>query len=97
MRSVDTSTENFSVALESVISSLHPRVKAYLMGDQISEAENFRPTSILEITKITTNLKQSNSVGRENISTNIKSNINILPPKQSNLITLEHWMGLRVQ
>ena len=97
MRSVDTSTENFSVSLKSAISSLHPRVKTYLMGDQISEAENFQPTSILEITKISTNLKQSNSVGRENISTNIISNINILPPKQFNVITLERWMGLRVQ
>ena len=32
-RSVDISTENFSVALESLISSLAPRVKTYMMGD----------------------------------------------------------------
>ena len=91
---VDISTENFSVVLEPVISSIDPRVKTYIMCDQISEAENFQPTSILEITKISTNLKQSNSVGRENISKNIiKSNINVLAPIQSNLIMLEHWMG----
>ena len=32
-RSVDISTENFSVALEPLISSLDPRVKIYIMGD----------------------------------------------------------------
>ena len=33
--SVDISTENFSVALEPLISSLDPRVKTYIMGDLI--------------------------------------------------------------
>ena len=32
-RSVDISTENFSVALEPLISSLDPRVKTYIIGD----------------------------------------------------------------
>ena len=32
-RSVDISTERFSVALEPFISSLNPRVKTYIMGD----------------------------------------------------------------
>ena len=32
-RSVDISIENFSVALEPLISSLDPRVKTYIMGD----------------------------------------------------------------
>ena len=55
--------------------------------DQIPEVENFQPSSIPEITKIITNLKQSNSVGLDNIPTTIlKSNINILAPILSNLI-----------
>ena len=55
--------------------------------DQISEAENFQPSSIAEITKIISNLKQSKSVGWDNIQTTIiKSNINILAPILSNLI-----------
>ena len=32
-RSVDISTEKFSVALEPLISALDPRVKTYIMGD----------------------------------------------------------------
>ena len=49
--------------------------------DQIPVAENFQPSTIPEITKIITNLKQSNSVGWNNITTTIlKSNINILAP-----------------
>ena len=31
--SVDISTDNFSVALEPLISSLDPRIKTYIMGD----------------------------------------------------------------
>ena len=55
--------------------------------DQILEAENFQPSSIPEITKIITNLKQSNSVDLDNIPTTmLKSNINILAPILSNLI-----------
>ena len=54
--------------------------KNYLV-DQIPEAENFQPSSIPKITKIITKLKQSNSVGWDNIPTTIrKSNINILAP-----------------
>ena len=60
--------------------------KNYLV-DQIPEAENFQPSSIPAITKIVSNLKQSNSVGWDNIPTTIlKSNINILVPILSNLI-----------
>ena len=48
---------------------------------QITDPENFQTSSIPEITKIITNLKQSNSVGWDNIPTTIlKSNINILAP-----------------
>ena len=32
-RSVDISTENFSIALEEIISSLDPNIKTYIMGD----------------------------------------------------------------
>ena len=32
-RSVEISTENFSVALEEIISSLDPNIKTYIMGD----------------------------------------------------------------
>ena len=32
-RGVDTSTENFSIALEEIISSLDPNIKTYIMGD----------------------------------------------------------------
>ena len=63
--------------------------------DQIPEAENFQPSSIPEITKIFTNLKQSNSVGWDNIPrTILKSNINILAPILSNLINKSLAMGL---
>ena len=66
----------------------------YLVG-QIPEAENFHPSSIPEITKIITNLKQSNSVGWDNIpATTLKSNINILAPILSNLINKSLAMGL---
>ena len=62
--------------------------------DQIIEAKNFQPSSILE-TKIITNLKQSISVGWDNIPTTIlKSNINILAPILSNLINKSFEMGL---
>ena len=63
--------------------------------DQISEAENFQPTSIPEITKIITNLKHSNSVDWDNIKTTIlKSNINILAPILSNLINMSLATGI---
>ena len=62
--------------------------------DQITEAENYQP-SIPEITKIIPNLKQSNSVGWDNIPTTIlKSNINILAPILSNLINKSLAMGI---
>ena len=32
-QSVDISTENFSVAVEEIISSLYPNIKTYIMGD----------------------------------------------------------------
>ena len=63
--------------------------------DQISETENFQPSSIPEIIKIITNLKQSNSVGWDNIPTTIlKSNINILAPILSNLINKSLATGI---
>ena len=68
--------------------------KNYLV-DQISAAENFHPSSIPEITKIITNLKQSNSVGWDNIPTTIlKSNVNILAPILSNLINKSLATGI---
>ena len=55
--------------------------------NQIPDAENFQLSSIPEISKITTNRRQSNSVGWDNIATTIlKSNINILAPILYNLI-----------
>ena len=41
------------------------------LDDQIPESDNFHQTSIHEITKIIKNLKNSNSVGLDNIPTNI--------------------------
>ena len=32
-RSVEISTENFYIALEEIISSLHPNIKTYIMGN----------------------------------------------------------------
>ena len=32
-RSLDISSENFSIALEEIISSLNPNIKTYIMGD----------------------------------------------------------------
>ena len=62
--------------------------------DQIPEVENFQQSSIPEITKIITNLKQSNSVGWDKIPTTIlKFNINILAPMLSNLINKSLAMG----
>ena len=48
--------------------------KKYLVN-QIPEAENFQSSSILEINKIITNFKPSNSVGWDNIPTTILSNL----------------------
>ena len=63
--------------------------------DQIPEAENFQPSSIPEITKIITNLKQSNSIGWDNIPTTIlNSNINMIAPILSNLINKSLAMGI---
>ena len=42
-----------------------------LPDDQIPESDNFHQTSIHEITKIIKNLKNSNSVGWDNIPTSI--------------------------
>ena len=62
---------------------------------KIPEAENFQPSSIPEITKIITNLKQSPSIGWDNIATTIvKSNINILAPILSNLINKSLATGI---
>ena len=56
--------------------------------DQILEAENFQPSLIPEITKIITNLKQSNSVGWDNNQTTIHA------PILSNLIKKSLAMGV---
>ena len=57
------------------------------LDDQITESDYFHETSILEITKISKNVKNSNSVGWNNIPTNIfKTNGMTLAPILSNLI-----------
>ena len=53
------------------------------LHDQIPESDNFHQTSIHEIKKIIKNLKNSSSVGWDNIPTNI---LKILAPIHSNLI-----------
>ena len=80
--------------MSNIINNNILTIENYLV-DQTSEAENFQPSSILEITKIITNLKQSNSVGWDNIPTTIlKPNINFLAPILSNLITKSLAMEL---
>ena len=65
------------------------------LDDQIPESDNFHQTSILEITKIIKNLKNSNCVGWFNIITNIvKTNIMTLAPILSNLINKSLAQGL---
>ena len=44
-RSVDSSTENFSIALEEIISSLDPNIKTYIMGDFNINFFDYRQTS----------------------------------------------------
>ena len=59
------------------------------LDDQISESDNFHQTYILKITKIIKILKYSNSVGWDNIPTNIlKTNVTTLAPILSNLIII---------
>ena len=53
---------SISTTLSNNINNIILTFENYLV-DQIPEAENFQPSSIPEITKIITNLKQSNSVG----------------------------------
>ena len=68
--------------------------KSYL-DDQIPESDNFHQTSIHEITKIMKNLKNRNSVGWDNILTNIlKTNVMTLAPILSNLINKFLAQGL---
>ena len=56
------------------------------------QKDNFHQTSILEIMKIIKNYKNGNSVGWDNISTNIlKTNVMALAPIPSNLIFLIRW------
>ena len=55
------------------------------LDDQIPDSDNFHQTSIHEVTKIIKNLKNSNSVGWDNIPTNIlKTNVMTLAPILSN-------------
>ena len=57
------------------------------LDDQTAESDNFLQTSIQEITKIIKKIKNSNSVGWDNIPTNIlKTNVMTLAPILSNLI-----------
>ena len=57
------------------------------LDDQIPESDNFHQTSIHEITKIIRDVKNSNSVGWDNIPTNVlKTNVMTLAPILSNLI-----------
>ena len=65
------------------------------LGDQILELDSFHQTSMHEITKIIKNLKNSNSVGWDNIPTNIlKINVTTLAPILSNLINKSLDQGL---
>ena len=65
------------------------------LEDQIPESENFHQTSIHEITKIIQNFKNSNSVGWDNIPTNIfETNVMTLAPILSNLINKSLAQGL---
>ena len=69
-------------------------VESYL-DDQIPESDNFRQTSILEITKIIKKNFKSNNVGWDNIPTNIlKTNGMTLAPILSNLINKSLPQGL---
>ena len=75
---------SFNSYFNSIPTSLSNNINKILtfenyLVDQIPEAENFQPSSIPEMTKIITNLKQSNSVGWDNIPATIfKSNIKAL-------------------
>ena len=65
------------------------------LDDQIQESDNFHQTFIHEITKIIKNLKNSNSVGWDNIHTNIlETNVMTLAPILSNLINKSLAQGL---
>ena len=69
-------------------------LESYL-DDQIPESENFHQTSIHEITKIIKHLKNSNSIGWDNIPTNkLKTNVMTLAPILSNLINKSLAQGL---
>ena len=65
------------------------------LADQIPEVDNFHQTSIHEITKIIKILKNGNSVGWDNIPTDIrKINVMTLAPILSNLINKSLAQGL---
>ena len=77
------STRTLIAFLQLLSNSINNNILTFenYLVDRIPEAENFQPSSIPEINKIITNLKQSSSVGCDNIPTTIlKSNINILAP-----------------
>ena len=68
------------------------------LDDQIPESGDFHQTSIHEITKIIKNLKNRNSVGWDNIPTNmLKINVMTLAPVLSNLINKSLSQGLLPQ
>ena len=89
----DVITSSFNSYFNRIPTTLSNNINNYILTfendvvDQILEAENFQPSSIPEITKIISILKQSNSVGWDNIPTTIlKSNINFLASILSNLM-----------
>ena len=85
---------SISITLSDNINNNLTVFESYL-DDQIQESDNFHQTSIREITKIIKNLTNSNSVGWDNIPTNIlKTNVMTLAPILSNLINKSLSQGL---
>ena len=82
------------VTLSNNINNNLKAFESYL-DHQIPESGNFHQTSIHEITKISKNLKNNNSVGWDNNPTNIlKTNVMTLAPILSNLINKSLAPGL---
>ena len=75
----DNYFNNIPSALSKNISNNAFPLESYL-NDQIPESENFTQTSMLEITNVINKLKNSNSVGWDNIPSNTIKDVNILAP-----------------
>ena len=75
-----THTLTIFLQLWAITSTICNYIWKLSLYDQIRESENVTQTSIIvEITEVIHKLKNSNSVGWENIPTNIiKANINVL-------------------